>query len=487
MIYWGRNVLIKTMFYIDGSWCAPAEHRDFPVINPANEEICGIVSLGSGPDVDRAVGAARRASATWRDSTREERLSLFARIETAYERRIDEMADMISMEMGAPRLMSRQVQAELCLMHLRAFVRALAQFEFEKPLWPDVTSEHIVKEPIGVAALITPWNWPMNQVSIKVFAALAAGCTVVLKPSEVSPLSAVLFAEILHEAGVPAGVFNLVNGDGPTVGDALVRHVDVDMVSFTGSTRAGISIAKAAADTVKRVSLELGGKSPNIVFADVDVDKTIRASVAACFANSGQSCNAPTRLLVERPIYDQAVEIAADAARKTIVGDPCDRVTELGPLASAGQFEKVQSLISKGIEEGARLVAGGPGRPEHLPRGYYVRPTVFADVANSMTIARQEIFGPVLSIIPFDTEAEAIEIANDTEYGLSATLYSGDAARLKRVALRLRSGMVRINGAARAPGSPFGGYKQSGNGREGGRWGIDDFLETKAISGWTSV
>ena len=474
----------KREFYIDGAWRLPAVADDRDVINPANGQPCAVISFGSATDVDAAVAAARNAFPSWSETSKSERRQLLERIGSIYEARMDEMGALITMEMGAPKRIARNLQAGLCMMHLNAFLRALDHIEFEEPLWPDVTSEHIIREPIGVAALITPWNWPMNQISLKVLAALAAGCTAVLKPSEIAPLSAILFAEILHEAGVPRGVFNLVNGDGPTVGAALSSHPDVDMVSFTGSLRAGVAISQAAAPTVKRVSLELGGKSPNIIFDDVDLEKTVGQGAMGCFANTGQSCNAPTRMLVQRSIYDAAVEIAARVADRTVVGDPTKEETELGPLASAAQLEKVRGLIAKGVEEGARLVAGGPDPLPGLEAGYYVRPTVFADVTNDMTIAREEIFGPVLAIIPFDTEEEAIRIANDIEYGLSSNVCTADPERARRVARRIRSGMVRINGAVRAPGSPFGGYKQSGNGREGGRWGIEDFLETKAVSGW---
>jgi aldehyde dehydrogenase (NAD+) len=479
-------MLTRREFYIDGGWRAPAEPADFAVVNPADEQPCAVISLGGQADVDDAVAAARAAFEGWSRTTVSVRRALIERIATVYENRLGEMADLIRLEMGAPVRLARDLQAGLGLMHFKAFLRALDSFDFEHPLWPDMPQERILREPIGVAALITPWNWPMNQVTLKVTAALAAGCTIVLKPSEIAPLSATLFADILHEAGVPRGVFNLVHGTGPVVGDALARHSDVDMVSFTGSTRAGTSVAKAAADTVKRVTLELGGKSPNIVFGDVNLDATIRRGTAACFANTGQSCNAPTRMLVERPVYAAAVDIAADVARRTVVGDPAEPRTEIGPLASEAQYDKVQALIRRGIDEGARLVAGGPGRPAGLNRGYFARPTVFSEVDNGMTIAREEIFGPVLSIIPFDTEDEAVAIANDTPYGLSAMVHSADPSRTHRVARRLRSGMVRINGADRMPGSPFGGYKMSGNGREGGRLGIEEFLETKAVSGWSA-
>ena len=360
----------------------------------------------------------------------------------------------------------------------------MKNFTWEHALNEANPQERIVHEPIGVAGLITPWNWPMNQVALKVGAALAAGCTMVLKPSEIAPLSSMLFAEFMDEAGFPKGVFNLVNGDGPTVGNAMSVHPDIDIMSLTGSARAGIAVTKAAADTIKRVSLELGGKGPNIIFADADVEKAVKGGSIGMFYNSGQSCNAPSRMLVERSVYDQAVEIAAATAAKTQVGDPTEEGRHIGPVVSAAQFEKIQGLIQAGIDEGARLVAGGVGRPEGVNRGYYVRPTVFADVNNEMTIAREEIFGPVLSMLPFDDEEEAIRIANDTAYGLTSYVQSGNQARAQKVARQLRAGMVIMNGASRPAGSPFGGYKQSGNGREGGVWGMLEFLEVKAISGW---
>ncbi|GHD45419.1 aldehyde dehydrogenase [Thalassobaculum fulvum] len=474
----------KTDFYIDGAWVAPLAENDFEVINPADETAFATISLGAGGDVDRAVAAARAAFPAWSLTSREERLAKLERLAEVYKARSDEMAKTISQEMGAPITLATRAQAAAGYGHIKAFIRVLKEFEFEHPLRDDARNEHIVYEPIGVCGLITPWNWPMNQVTLKVVPALAAGCTVILKPSEIAPLSSMLFAEIMHEAGFPKGVFNLVNGDGPTVGEAMSRHPGIDMMSFTGSTRAGIAVTKAAADTVKRVSLELGGKSPNIVFADADLPKQVAAGAAHCFNNTGQSCNAPTRMLAERSVYDEVVKIAAATAEATKVGDPAQEGPHIGPLVSETQFNKVQGLIEKAIAEGARLVAGGPGRPEGFNRGYFVRPTVFADVTNDMTIAREEVFGPVLSIIPFEGEEEAIRIANDTAYGLSSYVQTGDPERARRVARRLRSGMVQLNGSGRASGSPFGGYKQSGNGREGGKWGLEDFLEVKAVSGW---
>ena len=474
----------RTNFYIDGAWVAPRRARVLDVIDPAKETACARVSLGAAEDVDRAVAAARRAFDAWSRSPVAERAAALARLAAVYERRFDEMAEAIMTEMGAPIRFAKQAQAASGLEHINAFLHDLGAFAFESPLYPDATGQHILHEPIGVCGLITPWNWPMNQVTLKVIPALAVGCSVVLKPSEIAPLSAMLFAEMIDEAGFPPGVFNLVNGDGPTVGGAMSSHPGIDMMSFTGSQRAGTAVAKAAADTVKRVTLELGGKSPNIVFADADLPAAVARGAAACFANTGQSCDAPSRMLVERAVYDDAVGIAVETARGTRVGDPTEDGDHIGPLASQAQFDKVQALIQKGIEENARLAAGGLGRPEGVNRGYYVRPTVFADVGNDMTIAREEIFGPVLSILPFDDEEEALSIANDTTYGLAAYVQSGDAERLQRVARRLRAGVVQLNGAGLAAGSPFGGYKQSGNGREGGRWGLEDFTEVKAVAGW---
>lgn len=477
-------MLRKTDFYIDGKWIAPIVAKELEVINPADEQAFATISLGSAADVDKAVIAARNAFTTWSVSTREDRLAWLERLIAVYESRLSDMARAISSEMGAPMTMALEEQAASGMGHLKAFQRALKNFEFERPLDAHNKNVRIAYEAIGVCGLITPWNWPMNQVVLKVVPAIAAGCTVILKPSEVAPMSSMLFAEIIDASDLPAGVFNLVNGDGPTVGEAMSRHPGIDMMSFTGSTRAGIAVTKAAADTVKRVSLELGGKSPNIVFADTDVEAAVKRGVAHVFNNTGQSCNAPTRMLVERSVYEKATEVAAQTAKATKVGDPSQEGDHMGPLVSELQFNKVQGLIEQGIKEGARLIAGGTGRPEGFNRGYYVRPTVFADVNNGMTIAREEIFGPVLTMIPFDTEEEAVEIANDTPYGLAAYVQSGNVERIKRVSKQLRAGMVRINGASHAADAPFGGYKQSGIGREGGHWGLEDFLEVKAISGW---
>ncbi len=475
----------KTDFYIDGQWVAPVTPHDFDVINPADEQAYATISLGSPADVDKAVAAARKAFETYSETSREQRLALLEKLAEIYAARSVEMAETISAEMGAPITLATNAQAAAGLGHLKAFIRSLKQFEFGHALSEHAPTEYISHEPIGVCGLITPWNWPMNQVTLKVIPALAVGCTVVLKPSEIAPMSALLFAEMIDEAGFPPGVFNLVNGDGLSVGEAMSSHRDIDMMSFTGSTRAGVAVAKAAAETVKRVTLELGGKSPNIIFDDADITKVVKAGVLHCFNNTGQSCNAPTRMLVQRPIYDDAVKTAVEVGEKVEVGNPSDEGRHIGPLVSDVHFEKVQGLIQKGIDEGAKLVLGGTGRPEGFDKGYFVRPTIFADVSNDMTIAREEVFGPVLVMIPFDSEDDAIKIANDTPYGLSAYVQSGSEERAKRVSKRLRAGMVSINGATRPGGSPFGGYKQSGNGREGGTWGLEDFLEVKATSGYT--
>ncbi|KAB2709876.1 aldehyde dehydrogenase (NAD+) [Ochrobactrum intermedium] len=478
-----KNLIQKTDFYIDGAWRAPIEAKSIEVINPANEKPYAVISAGSAKDIDLAVAAARKAFPSWSETSAADRIGYIRRLVEIYEARLEEMAKAISLEMGAPITLARESQAAAGLSHTKAFIAAFENFEFEELLSPKFPNQTIVREPIGVCGLITPWNWPMNQIALKVIPALAVGCTVILKPSEIAPMSAMLFAEFVDEAGFPQGVFNLVNGEGAVVGEALSQHPDVDMMSFTGSTRAGTAVSRAAAATVKRVSLELGGKSPNIVFADADLEKTIARSLAHCFENTGQSCNAPTRMLVERSVYDKAVELARKVAEGTKVGDPAEEGDHIGPLSSSIQFEKVQKLIQKGIDEGARLVAGGTGRPDGFNEGDFVKPTVFADVNNDMTIAREEIFGPVLAMIPFDTEEEAIAIANDTPYGLAAYIQTGSPERAKRVARKLRAGMVQINGTSRAPGSPFGGYKQSGNGREGGKWGLEDFMEVKLISG----
>ena len=469
-------------FYIDGKWVNPTQTHDLEVINPATEEPIATISLGSVSDLDRAVAAAKQAFESYSETTVHDRLALLTRIVEVYKSRMEEMAQTISQEMGAPISLSRAAQAPAGLAHLLEIVKVLGDFNFE-----EVHGSTLMrKEPIGVCGLITPWNWPMNQIVCKVAPAIAAGCTIVLKPSELAPLSAYLFAQILHEAGVPPGVFNLVNGDGPTVGAAMSSHPDIAMVSFTGSTRAGVAVAAAAAPTVKRVTQELGGKSANIVLDDADLANAVEEGVRSCFRNSGQSCNAPTRMLVPRSKMAEAVKAALRAADATNVGDPFSESTHLGPLINRVQFDKVQRLIAKGIEEGATLVSGGPGRPDGISKGYFVKPTIFADVRNDMTIAREEIFGPVLCIIPYETEDDAVQIANDTPYGLSGFVTSGDAERARRVARRIRAGNVHINGARVDFGGCFGGYKQSGNGREWGEAGLEEFLELKAIFGYAA-
>jgi aldehyde dehydrogenase (NAD+) len=472
-------------FYINGQWVAPAKPHDFEVIDPSTEEPCEVISLGDQADTDAAVAAAKAALPGWMHLPAAERIAYVEKLAGIYEKRGEDLAQAMSAEMGAPIAMARTQQVGAGIYHLKNFIRAAKNFEFEKPLGDHALNDRIIKEAVGVCALITPWNWPMNQVTLKVGAAAVAGCTMVLKPSEQSPLNAMIFAEMMDEAGFPAGVFNLVNGDGPGVGTQLSVHPDVDMVSFTGSTRAGTLISKNAADTLKRVHLELGGKGANVIFADAD-EKAVKRGVIHMMNNSGQSCNAPSRMLVQRPIYDQAVEIAGEVANSVTVGSAHEDGRHIGPVVNEVQFNKIQDLIQKGIDEGARLVAGGTGRPDGLNRGFYVKPTVFADVNNQMTIAREEIFGPVLTMIPFDTEEEAIEIANDTPYGLTNYVQTQDGERANRMARHLRSGMVEMNGQSRSAGSPFGGMKQSGNGREGGVWGIEDFLEVKAVGGWAA-
>ncbi|MEP2640842.1 aldehyde dehydrogenase family protein [Roseobacter sp.] len=472
-------MLEKRDFYINGVWVSPATAHDCAVIDPSTEDQCAVISLGAQADTDAAVAAARAAFDGWSQTSKADRAALLTKLLEIYTTRGEEMAQAISLEMGAPIEMARAQQVGAGSWHLQGFLKAFESFEFERDY---TASEKTLLEPVGVCALITPWNWPMNQIVLKVVPALATGCTMVLKPSEVAPLSAHLFAEFMHEAGFPAGVFNLVNGDGAGVGSQLSAHPDVDMVSFTGSTRAGIAISKAAADTLKRVSLELGGKGANIIFEDAHPD-AVKAGATRCFGNTGQSCNAPTRMLVHKSRYDDAVAMAAETANATAVRPASDAGRHMGPLVSQAQYDKVQALIEVGITEG-RLVAGGLGRPDGLERGFFVKPTVIADVTNDMTIAREEVFGPVLSIIPFDTEEEAIAIANDTPYGLTNYIQTQDDATRRRVARRLRSGMVATNGQGFALGSPFGGYKQSGNGREGGTFGLEEFLEVKAVSGW---
>ena len=472
----------KKNFYIDGQWVQPSTPNDFEVIDPSTEEVCAIISLGSESDTNLAVEAAKKSFSAWWNTSKEKKLELLNNLLNIYQKRSSNMAQAISLEMGAPKDWSINEQSQSGEDHIKTFINQFQNFEFENYL-DEEKGNYISYEPIGVCALITPWNWPINQIALKVLPALAAGCTMILKPSEIAPLSAMLFAEMIHEAGFPKGVFNLINGDGPGVGTQLSSHPDIDMVSFTGSTRAGKLITKNAADTIKRVSLELGGKGANIVFADAD-EKAVRRGVRRVFNNSGQSCNAPTRLLVEKSIYERAVKEAMEVAEKTDVDIANKEGRHIGPVVSKVQYDKIQNLIHEGIKEGAKLVAGGPDRPAHLNKGYFVKPTVFADVNNEMTIAKEEIFGPVVSIIPFSTEEEAIKISNDTAYGLTNYIQTKDTNKAQRVARQLRSGMVEINGVGFADGSPFGGYKQSGNGREGGKWGIEEFLEVKSISGW---
>jgi aldehyde dehydrogenase (NAD+) len=467
-------------FYIDGRWADPSEPRPFDVIDPATEQPIAQITLGGAKDVDRAVAAAQRAFEGFSQTSVADRLSLLRSIAGAYQKRYADLAKTISQEMGAPFWLSNAAQAATGLGHVNEAIKVLESYEFETHRGTTL----IRREPVGVCGFITPWNWPVNQIMCKAAYALAAGCTMVLKPTEVAPLNAVILAEIFHEAGVPAGVFNLVNGDGPTVGQAIASHPGIDMVSFTGSTRAGILVSKAAADTVKRVTLELGGKSANVILDDADLNVAVGGGLMGCVMNSGQSCNAPTRMLVPRSLHDKAVQIAKAAAEGVTVGPPFAEGVRIGPVVSEAQWNKIQRLIQKGIDEGATLVTGGPGRPDNLPRGYYVRPTVFANVRNDMTIAREEIFGPVLSILPYRDEEEAIRIANDTLYGLAGYVSSASLERARKVAKRLRAGQINVNGAGPDFSAPFGGYKQSGNGREWGVFGFEEFLEVKAITGW---
>jgi aldehyde dehydrogenase (NAD+) len=472
----------RLQFYIDGAWVDPVTPKTHEVINPATEEPIARISLGSAADVDKAVAAAKRAFETYSVTSREERIALLEKIIGLYQARLPQIAEAISSEMGAPMWLANAAQAPAGLGQLMGALNALKEYEFEY----SKGKTRIVREPIGVCALITPWNWPMNQIACKVGPALAAGCTMILKPSEMAPLDAMILADVIHEAGVPAGVFNLVNGDGPGVGVAMSAHPDVDFVSFTGSTRAGIEIAKNAAPTVKRVAQELGGKSPNIVLDDADLQKAVAGGVMQCFMNSGQSCNAPTRMFVPRAKHDEAVAIAKAAAEATKVGDPKSAERVIGPIANARQYAKVQEMIEIGMKE-AELVAGGPGRPDGLNKGYFAKPTVFANATNEMTIAREEVFGPVLTIIPYDTEEEAIRMANDTVYGLSAYVQSGSVERARKVASKIRAGNVHLNGEGVDSNAPFGGYKQSGNGREWGDFGLEEFLEVKAVLGYGPI
>jgi aldehyde dehydrogenase (NAD+) len=473
-------MLDTTRFYIDGAWVEPLGQERSGIVNPATEEEFARIALGTAADVDRAARAARRAFASYSETGREERLGYLQRIVEGFRRRLAELARMMTQEMGAPITFSTQRQATVALFHFEEAIRVLEKFEFE---WAEGVGR-IRREPVGVCGLITPWNWPLNQVASKVAPALATGCTVVLKPSEIAPLSAMMLAEIIHDAGVPAGAFNLVNGTGVPVGEAIASHPEIDMVSFTGSTRAGIRVAQLAAETVKRVAQELGGKSANIILDDVDMAKAVAQGIAACNTNGGQNCQSPTRMLVPAAQLGAVIAAAQATVEAIRVGDPMDPETELGPLVSRRQFDRVQELIQSGLDEGATLVAGGPGLPAELNRGYFVRPTVFADVEPHMRIAREEIFGPVLSIMTYRSEDEAVDIANDTPFGLAGFVQSADPIRARRIAERLRAGRVYYNGAPFDRALPFGGYKQSGNGREFGRFGFEDYLEVKALLGF---
>ena len=476
-------MLDKKKFYINGQWVAPKNSREIHVIDPATEKNCAVISLGSADDINAAVIAAKKAFESWGFSSKEERVELLEKLYVVYKKRWAEIAEAITLEMGAPKDFSSQLQTGTGASHIKSFTGYLKEFKFEKILGEHAKNQNILYEPKGVCALITPWNWPMNQVCLKVIPALAAGCTMVLKPSELAPLSSMILAEMIDEVKFPAGVFNLVNGDGATTGNALTSHPDINMISFTGSTRAGALISQNAAKDFKRINLELGGKGANIIFKDADPEAIERGALR-CFRNSGQSCNAPTRMLVEKSIYDEAVERAKNFANKTKVNVPTKEGDHIGPVVSETQFNKIQTLIKKGIDEGAKLVAGGVGKPDGLEKGYFVKPTVFADVNNQMEIARTEIFGPVLSIMPFETEEEAISIANDTPYGLTNYIQTQDQTKANRVARKLRSGMVDVNGAGIAVDAPFGGYKHSGIGREAGAQGLEEFLEVKTVGGW---
>lgn len=474
-------MIIKKQFYIDGAWVDPVTPREHLVINPATEEAIATISLGSAQDVEKAAIAARRAFETFSQTSRDERIALLEKIIEIYKARSDEMASTISSEMGAPMWWATMAHAPSGLGHFEDALKILKSYEFESK----IGSSHIIKEPIGVCSLITPWNWPINQIGCKVAPALASGCTMILKPSEFTPLNAMLMAEIIHEAGVPKGVFNLINGDGEGVGVPMSTHLEVDMVSFTGSTRAGIEIAKNAAPTVKRVAQELGGKSPNIILDDANIEKAVSSGCTGVFLNTGQTCVAPTRMFVPTSKLEEAKAIAKRTADATIVASPETAPPgSIGPLASARQFEKVQSMILQAIEEDLEIVAGGMGRPEGFNKGYYARPTVILSPNNDTFIAREEVFGPVVTMIPYETEEDAIRMANDTPYGLAAYVQSSNPENAQRVARKLRAGIISINGKRNDPGAPFGGYKQSGNGRECGQYGFEEFLEVKAIGGW---
>ena len=475
-------MLNKKQFYINGNWIDPVNPNDLDVINPSTEEVCAVISLGAKEDTNKAVKAAKSAFATWKDTSKKERIDLLEKLLEIYKKRSGEMADAISLEMGAPMDWSTDVQTASGQSHLEDFILRLKEFNFDRK-FNENSNNRICYEPIGVCGLITPWNWPINQIALKVVPAFATGCTMILKPSEIAPLSAMLFAEMIDEAGFPPGVFNLVNGDGAGVGTDISSHPDIDLVSFTGSTRAGRLISKNAAETIKKVCLELGGKGGNIVFAD-SYPNAVRDGIRNVMSNSGQSCDAPTRMLVEKSIYDRAVKEAADEANLIKVDQSNKKGDHIGPVVSKIQYDKIISLIQSGIDEGATLAAGGPDLPNGMNKGYFIKPTIFTDVKNDMRIAKEEIFGPVLSIIPFETEEEAIKIVNDTEYGLGNYLQTEDKEKAKRVSRRLNAGIIYVNGIAPDAGTPFGGFKQSGNGREGGVWGLEEYLEVKTVTDW---
>ena len=475
-------MLNKKQFYINGNWVDPVNPNDLDVINPSTEEVCAVISLGSKEDTNKAVKAAKSAFATWKDTSKKERIDLLEKLLEIYKKRSGEMADAISLEMGAPMDWSTDVQTASGQSHLEDFILRLKEFNFDRK-FNENSNNRICYEPIGVCGLITPWNWPINQIALKVVPAFAAGCTMILKPSEIAPLSAMLFAEMIDEAGFPPGVFNLVNGDGVGVGTDISNHPDIDLVSFTGSTRAGRLISKNAAETIKKVCLELGGKGGNIVFAD-SYPNAVRDGIRNVMSNSGQSCDAPTRMLVEKSIYDRAVKEAADEANLIKVDQSNKKGDHIGPVVSKIQYDKIISLIQSGIDEGATLAAGGPDLPNGMNKGYFIKPTIFTDVKNDMRIAKEEIFGPVLSIIPFETEEEAIKIVNDTEYGLGNYLQTEDKEKAKRVSRQLNAGIIYVNGISPEAGTPFGGFKQSGNGREGGVWGLEEYLEVKTVTDW---
>ena len=475
-------MLNKKQFYINGNWVDPVNPNDLDVINPSTEDVCAVISLGSKEDTNKAVKAAKSAFTTWKDTSKKERIDLLEKLLEIYKKRSGEMADAISLEMGAPMDWSTDVQTASGQSHLEDFILRLKEFNFDRK-FNENSNNRICYEPIGVCGLITPWNWPINQIALKVVPAFATGCTMILKPSEIAPLSAMLFAEMIDEAGFPPGVFNLVNGDGAGVGTDISSHPDIDLVSFTGSTRAGRLISKNAAETIKKVCLELGGKGGNIVFAD-SYPNAVRDGIRNVMSNSGQSCDAPTRMLVEKSIYDRAVKEAADEANLIKVDQSNKKGDHIGPVVSKIQYDKIISLIQSGIDEGATLAAGGPDLPNGMNKGYFIKPTIFTDVKNDMRIAKEEIFGPVLSIIPFETEEEAIKIVNDTEYGLGNYLQNEDKEKAKRVSRQLNAGIIYVNGIAPEAGTPFGGFKQSGNGREGGVWGLEEYLEVKTITDW---